>query len=235
MTGSDTIPTIPCTLALFCKRPLPGVGKQRIAAALGEDAALEVAGQLLDCALEDVAAWRGPRALCIAAADDAEWARQFDVGRVDIQVAGNLGQRLQAAYQRLAAETNKVLFIGSDAPTLNRPYLERCAQALETHDVVLGRATDGGVVVMGSRCEWPALEGLPWSTNELGQALANQCIRWGLTVSWQPAHTDIDTADQLPSLATLLRDDPRPARQSLLAWARNFVNDSRYTHQSRAL
>ena len=55
MSSSTDLPV----LVIFCKRPLPGQGKQRIAATLGKDVAYEIASALLQCALEDARAWLG--------------------------------------------------------------------------------------------------------------------------------------------------------------------------------
>ena len=50
--------TLP-TLVLVCKRPALGIGKQRLAAKVGQELALQIAEALLACALEDVLAWPG--------------------------------------------------------------------------------------------------------------------------------------------------------------------------------
>jgi len=51
----------------------------------------------------------------------------------------------------------RVLFIGSDAPSLTVSDLLAAHTALDTADVVLAPARDGGVTLMGSRLAWPDL------------------------------------------------------------------------------
>lgn len=223
MTTTGTTP--PCTLILMCKRPRPGVGKQRVASATGADVAFELTAHLLDCAFEDLAAWPDAVALSVADAGDADWAaRQVPGATVVVQRDGNLGQRLEDTLAQLFDGAARHLFIGMDAPTLTADYLAACRDALATRDVVLGRAEDGGVVVMGSRKSWPPLAGLPWSSSRLGNALAAQCAAHGHTVSWQAPHADIDFADQFGDLASALADDPRPARRALLQWLAQYVD-----------
>ena len=48
----------PVTLVLVCKRPAPGVGKQRLAARLGSEMTFKIASALLACAVGDACDWR---------------------------------------------------------------------------------------------------------------------------------------------------------------------------------
>ena len=108
-------------------------------------------------------------------------------------------------------------------PTSNRP-----GRRLLTHDVVLGAAEDGGVVLMGARCPWPELAPLPWSGNDLGKQLELLCVQCGLTVKYLPARYDIDFANDLPRLHADLHADQRPARRALRDWlaAAGFAADN---------
>lgn len=45
------------TLVLVCKRPAPGVGKQRLTMSLGNEMTQQIATALLACALEDACDW----------------------------------------------------------------------------------------------------------------------------------------------------------------------------------
>lgn len=208
-----------CTLVLFTKRPRAGVGKQRVAVESSLDFALALAERLFDCAAEDLSQWPGPTALCIADIEDADWAAARCPGaRVLPQGAGNLGERLQRATRELAPSGGPLLFIGSDAPTLDAAYLADMAAALAGHDIALGAAADGGVVAMGCRRGWPGLGALPWSTDRLGAALAAACEADGRRVTWLAERKDVDTMKSLEAVAAELAGDPRPARRALLEW-----------------
>jgi rSAM/selenodomain-associated transferase 1 len=218
-------PTADCpTLVVFCRRPAPGVGKQRLAATLGRAPAREVAALLLDVALEDAAAWPGPVVLAPDRAGDAGWACGLLQRACDVepQVAGNLGERLAHVDARLRTLGHAgVVFIGSDAPLLDEAYYARAREALRNADVVLGPAEDGGVTLMGARQPWPALADLPWSTAQLGTALAARCRDAGLSVVHLPSRYDVDEATILPRLRADLGDmgtDLSPARRALQAW-----------------
>ncbi len=206
-------------LILMAKRPTPGVGKQRIAHQFGVDRTAKLAQLLWLCALEDVAGWPHERVISVASATDTEWAQSaLPSATVIHQPAGNLGERIQHAHQQFHQPGRPILFIGSDAPTLDLVYLNECLKALETFDVVLGQAADGGVVVMGSRAPWPALESLPWSTASLGTALRAACETAGLSLVTREPLEDIDTFDQLAGLPAALANDGRAARRALRDW-----------------
>jgi uncharacterized protein len=208
------------TLVLICKRPRLGYGKQRLAAALGAVATRALADLLLACALEDLVAWPGARVLAPDDPADAQWAQRLVPGAAVVtQGPGNLGQRLWLLDQALrAAGHRRLLFIGSDAPTLAPGDFGAAAAALPDHDVVLKPARDGGVVLMGARQPWPPLADLPWSTERLGAALAERCALTGLSVAALAAGEDVDTASDLARLPAALRADTRPARRQLADW-----------------
>jgi uncharacterized protein len=209
------------SLVIFCRRPELNNGKQRIAATLGAAPTLELATHLLHTALEDATGWPGPVVIAPAAQADQSWAEGLMTGthRVCLQPGGNLGERINAVDQALrSAGSQHLIYIGSDAPLLNAAYYQQARSTLETHDVVLGAAEDGGVVLMGARCAWPELASLPWSSNDLGHQLELLCIQRGLTVKYLLASYDIDYANDLPRLHEDLLTDPRPARRALRDW-----------------
>lgn len=205
-------------LVVFCRRPAPGIGKQRLAAEIGSDAAAEIAELLLGAALEDAACWPGPVVLSPSEADDAKWAEGLLARPAHVipQPAGNLGERLQAVdlcvreHHRAA-----VVFIGSDAPALGEQDYAAARSALMVHDVALAPAMDGGVTLMAARNTWPDLADLPWSSDQLYAALAERCRTHGLRVASLPPGYDVDRAADLQRLCKDLHTDQRPARRIL--------------------
>ena len=209
------------SLVLVCKRPILGIGKQRLAASLGVEMTQRVAKALLTCAVEDASNWPGPVVIAPADPLDFEWAQALSAPisspvTVLPQVFGNLGQRLNALDQTLRRKKMKQLvFIGSDAPGLCAMDYAAVKESLEYHDTVLIPATDGGVVLMASRNEWPELSDLPWSTNQLGAALAESCRTAGHYVAKLQESYDIDELGDLVKLKEKLALDTRPARRAL--------------------
>lgn len=205
-------------LVLMFKAPMRS--KRRLQADLGAPV-FTVAEHLLACAVEDLAGWRGPVCFAAASRADAAWIRRhFDVGgEILEQCDGNLGERIGFVNARLLALGHRrQIFIGSDCPAMGADYLAAADRALAEHDVVLGPARDGGVVLMAAAGPWPALGALPWSTGRLMRALLEQCEESGRRVALLDPLADVDSAADLGVLAPTLAADGRPARRALLHW-----------------
>lgn len=207
------------TLVIFCKRPLHGQGKQRIAATLGKDAAYQIACALLNCALEDARSWNGPVVLSPGSEADRQWAEDLLLFSYQVvpQCEGNLGLKLNYVDQLLRQQgASRLLFIGTDAPEHSEQNYVEFEQLLTQHDIVLSPAGDGGVTAMGGSHSWPVLNNLPWSTPELGEQLAAACTASGFQVAFSSAGYDVDTEADLRRLRESLVNDIRPARRQLL-------------------
>lgn len=206
----------PC-LVLLCKRPAPGHSKQRLAAGIGKERALDIAQMLLDCAIEDLLAFPGPRALAPDQAQHQQWGQALCESALCIpQSEGNLGDRLNALDMQLRnLGYQNLIYIGSDCPSLDPHDYKRVTEQLQNSDTVLMMAQDGGVVLMASRKPWPTLSALPWSTPHLGQALAECCRNSGHSVSLAGESFDIDLQEDLKPLLQALAHDARPARLKL--------------------
>ena len=198
----------------------PQRSKQRLAGEIGVRA-IDAAQQLLACAVADLQAWSGPTCLAPAGPADALYARThgYVADMQIVQSEGNLGRRIEsiAAVLTSAGHTRQI-FIGSDCPGLDGAYLQAATAALDTADVVLGPATDGGVVLMGVRGSWPPLEPLPWSSSQLGESLYRQCESAELHVAMLDERSDVDTAAELRRVPEALRADTRPTRRKLCSW-----------------
>lgn len=217
------------TLVLVCKRPALGIGKQRLAAKLGQEIALQIAEALLACTLEDILAWSGTVVIAPADIVDSDWAAKFfgqvraDV-KVFLQVTGNLGQRLNILDCELRASgLNHLVYIGSDAPALNEADFAATREALPNYDTVLKPTADGGVSIMASRKPWPNLTNLPWSTSQLGDSLALLCQHSGHSVAKLPMGFDVDELEDLSCLSVALAHDQRPARRTLCALVQQII------------
>src|SRR5262249_55897042 len=89
-----------------------------------------------------------------------------------------------------------VVLLGSDSPTLPGTFVAEAFRLLETADVVLGPATDGGYYLLGcARRRPPVFDGIDWgSPHVLEQTIA--CLAdpaW--RVALLPPWYDVDTLD----------------------------------------
>ncbi len=183
-------------LVIFVKAPRLGQVKSRLAASIGEpatcDAYKKIAAHLLENlrGLENVEIRFSP--------DDAEnelrkWlGDDFDFAR---QSSGDLGERMHGAFQKaFAAGNERVVMIGSDCPYVTRQDVASAWKHLETHDIVLGPAMDGGYWLIGLRQPQPALfENMAWSTENVLETTLSRIRVMNLSYHCLRCLNDIDT------------------------------------------
>ncbi len=115
------------------------------------------------------------------------------------QPAGDLGEKMQAAFSHdFARPAAAAVIIGTDCPGLTTEHLREAFAALQTHDLVLGPAVDGGYYLLGMRHLHPSLfANKTWSTDTVRAETLADAARLGLRVHLLPALQDVDTIDDL--------------------------------------
>jgi glycosyltransferase A (GT-A) superfamily protein (DUF2064 family) len=90
------------------------------------------------------------------------------------------------------------LVIGADCPALTPEHLREAAEALDTHDVVMIPAEDGGYVLIGATAPQPALfEGMAWSVPTVLTETRKRIAALGHSVAELATLWDVDTEDDL--------------------------------------
>lgn len=195
----------PC-LAVMGKQPQRGKVKTRIAAALGDDRAVE----MYRCALADT--------LSLASSIDEvthvlSYAPPTRDGQSYFQQAAHsfalipqpgvtLGERISGTLALLLKNYSPVVLIGSDSPDLPAELITRAFEALRgATDVVLGPATDGGYYLIGLRAMHPILfERVAWSTAVVARQTQERAAEAGLQMVSLPCWHDLDTVADLDAL-----------------------------------
>ncbi|MDH3727695.1 MAG: DUF2064 domain-containing protein, partial [Myxococcales bacterium] len=137
------------------------------------------------------------------------WATSLGT-TVRAQPEGDLGVRLGAAFEEGLARYERVVIIGSDAPTLPIGLIVAAFNALTNASMVLGPASDGGFYAIGaSNRVRPSFEGVRWSTSVTldDTKKANAGLRVAVTSPWY----DIDEPGDLHLLRAHLSVNPSAA------------------------
>ena len=190
---------------VFIRAPEAGRVKTRLAAEIGDVAALGVYRRLAEHAVQAalalgplvsvrvhftpanagdaVRAWLGAGPVYLPQADDAD-----------------LGVRMRAAFEAAFGDGfDRVVVIGSDLPDLTAEILRGAFERLESTDAVVGPARDGGYWLLGLKRMLPGVfDGIAWST---GEVLARTLERLR-SMQMEPALleelADVDEAGDLP-------------------------------------
>ncbi len=110
------------------------------------------------------------------------------------QQGDDLGERLiHAIADVFTRGAIGVIVIGGDCPGLDEPCLRAAWSALDSADVVLGPALDGGYYLIGLRRPAPHLfRGIPWSSSAVFEATTERVRQAGLSLVLLSAKEDVD-------------------------------------------
>lgn len=126
------------------------------------------------------------------------------------QCDGDLGQRMQDWFTRFLGEQSAAILIGADCPTLDQSVIDLARELLETNDVVLGPANDGGYYLIGIRGPWldqhaALFKDVPWSTDTVLSLTQKRIALTGMSCELLSQREDIDTIDVLHRLIDSLK------------------------------
>jgi rSAM/selenodomain-associated transferase 1 len=178
-------------IILFARAPRLGCVKRRLAAGIGDVAALRFHRAQLARMLRELR----PFDAVLAITPDRARLRPSPKIPIINQGAGDLGARMHAAFKKYPRR--KIILIGADIPGLNAATLRAAIRALRAHDAVFGPATDGGYYLVGmSTCRpQKPFANVRWSTEHaLADTLQNFARK---RVAHLPLLMDVDTAETL--------------------------------------
>ncbi|OBK73743.1 glycosyltransferase involved in cell wall biogenesis [Mycobacterium sp. 1274761.0] len=203
-------------MVVIAKAPVPGFAKTRLAAAVGDQAAADIAAAMLLDTLDAVKATPVQERVVALTGDldhasrSAEIRSRLTALRVIEQRGDDFSARLANAIVDAAtiAGRRPVLLIASDTPQVTAELLTECAQSLLSTDVVFGLARDGGWWVLGVTDPAMAdcLHTIPTSRSYTGPTTLEALQRNGLAVTLVDELSDVDTADDVE----LVRPDCAP-------------------------
>jgi uncharacterized protein len=189
---------------VFVRAPERGRVKTRLAADIGDGAALAVYERLGRHTVDVARALGSAVRVRICHTPDgagdavAEWLG--DGVEYRGQGEGGLGARMDRAFaDAFAGGADRVLIVGSDLPDLTPALLRDAIARLDAHPAVLGPARDGGYYLLGLRQPTPDLfRDVPWSTAQVLSVTLERFAAAGIEPAMLPKLVDVDTADDLP-------------------------------------
>ncbi len=162
-------------LMIFTRNPELGKCKTRLAATIGDHAALEVYELLLEHTVSIT------KNLTVA----KEVYYSTRIGENDIwnptvydkkqQEGEDLGDRMYNAFKSgFKAGYTNIIIIGSDMYDLSQSDIQNAFNALEIHDYVIGPAEDGGYYLLGmKKLNSKVFQNKSWGTNTVLQNTLN--------------------------------------------------------------
>ena len=156
-------------LIIFTRNPELGKVKTRLAATIGNDAALEIYKDLIQQTVNaskdlelDKEVHYSEEIVNYDAWDNDKFLKKSQSGLA-------LGSRMENAFkQGFQNSYEQIIIIGSDLPEISEQILIDAFSALENHDFVIGPASDGGYYLLGMKSLHPEIfKNKVWSTDSV--------------------------------------------------------------------
>lgn len=180
-------------LIVFIKNPEIGKAKTRVAEEVGDDKAMEVYLSLLDITKTVVESVDASRYLYYSHFVNNEdgWAEQLYTK--DLQVDGDLGDKMHDAFSKALLDNEKVVIVGSDCPYISPEIIDDAFEALEDYDTVIGPAEDGGYYLIGmKKMIDEVFFNMEWSVDNVRSETIKRIKSKGFTHTLLPELSDID-------------------------------------------
>lgn len=205
------------TLGIMTKFWEPGRVKTRLGAAIGMRRAAALHRLFVTHLCEQLATTGQRRVVCL---DPAEHLAEFDKelssrGLVEPwrcldQGTGSLGSRMRRWFESTLTDhpNSSAILIGGDCPTLGASQIEEAHRLLQSNQVALGPAFDGGYVLIGIRGPWHSgsegyerlFRDIPWSTDRVMKTTRERSRQAGWATAELQTMSDIDTKEDLDRL-----------------------------------
>ena len=195
-------------LIIFTRNPVKGQVKKRLAAKIGDSAALELYKFLLKHTFEvtkelpcDKIVYYSEEIVPEDMWDNAIFQKKKQRGK-------DLGERMKNAFSEGFSEGySKVVIIGSDLLDLQKEDLKKAFSELNRFDYVIGPAQDGGYYLLGMKSLNSELFGnKDWGTATILQQTLQDLKNEALTLLKE--RNDIDTYEDLkahPELQQIIK------------------------------
>ncbi|MBM6499805.1 glycosyltransferase [Flavobacterium cyanobacteriorum] len=185
---------------VFTRNPELGKVKTRLAATIGEKNALEVYVYLLTHTKNCISQVNATKRVLYSEAITLHDIWDNTTFEKDIQQGTDLGMRMQHAFEKGFEDGfNKIVIVGSDLPTLDSKDIEDAFLLLDTNEVVIGPAEDGGYYLLGLKSIPNGIfENKNWGTNSvLADTLTNLSH---IQTAFIKMKNDIDTIEDIKNI-----------------------------------
>ncbi|RLD29246.1 MAG: glycosyltransferase [Bacteroidetes bacterium] len=139
-------------IIIFTRNPELGKVKTRLAKTIGNEAALNIYRFLLNHTEKTIRNIDCDKAIYYSSEINHNDIWDEAIYQKHLQQGNDLGKKMQNAFESaFSKDYNKVVIVGSDLFDLQPKHIEDTFSKLNTHDVVIGPAKDGGYYLLGMK------------------------------------------------------------------------------------
>ncbi|WP_291778476.1 TIGR04282 family arsenosugar biosynthesis glycosyltransferase [Cecembia sp.] len=185
-------------LIIFQKNVIPGKVKTRIAVDLGDEKAVEIYRFLINRTHKEVSKLEGVDIFMFFSEklEIPSWKPKGGILKGCLQNGKDLGEKMESAFEEIFYKGFKqAVIIGTDCPEITTEIIYNAFNKLNSFDVVLGPAKDGGYYLLGMKQIFHELfKNIPWSTSEVLETTIAHAIQEQISYTTLETLSDIDTA-----------------------------------------
>lgn len=185
-------------LIIFARKPVLGQVKTRLAATIGDLKALNIYKRLLTHTRSVASLSTCHGFAFLTEKDEDNFWNGFSC---ELQSGDSLGDRMHEAFDLLFRKGyHHCVIIGSDCPKLTKEIINSAFDNLETNDIVIGAAADGGYYLLGMKKLHSSLfKNKNWSTENVFIQTLIDIKKQGLTYHTMPVLNDVDEEKDIPA------------------------------------
>lgn len=189
-------------ILIFSKAPVAGQVKTRLmphisaeqAADLHEELTLDRLQMCTAARLCDVQLWCSPDVNHPFFLDCRE---NYGIP-LHAQRGSDLGERMSSAIKTMLGSYRKVIIIGTDAPALDKDAVASAIEQLDSADIAMVPAEDGGYVLIGASSHHDdLLASVPWGTKRVLSSTVRNLEALGLEYGLLAECWDVDRPEDL--------------------------------------
>ena len=115
------------------------------------------------------------------------------------QSQGDLGKKMYSAFTDSFAQGDKQsILIGIDCPSLSIEILATAFEAIKNHDLLIGKAEDGGYYLIGlNQLRYELFKNISWGTSQVFAETMTIAEKLNLSIYHLPILRDIDRPEDL--------------------------------------
>lgn len=195
----ETLNNYKSALGVFYRTPEYGRVKRRLAAQIGDGEALRAYQEMLDETMKNVQGLKDIQVFWFYEGG-SKYSEHFQPSDCCLPQKGrNLGQRMSNATAYLfKAGYKKVVLIGSDSPDLPLCFIQKAFSALDSYQLAIGPAKDGGYYLIGmNRPLNHIFRGIIWGQNDVLKKTLLKADEGRICYFLLPEWSDIDDLTSL--------------------------------------
>ena len=195
MIANFYFPTSKDALIIFARNPELGKCKTRLAETVGDEMALEIYKHLLLHTAYVAKNIPADRFVFYSETIQKNDIWDETIFRKKVQSEGDLGVKMENAFLELfQMGYDKVIIIGSDLFELRPHHVNTAYKDLNTNEVVIGPAKDGGYYLLGlSKMNTYLFRNKSWSTSDLLEETLEELNNKNISFTTLELLNDIDT------------------------------------------